>query len=95
MINLSDFNILASNFGTSSGATWQQADFNFDGIVNLADFNALAANFGLSFGPGDPTPGDWATLGSAVVPEPASGAVLSCAATAAIAARRRRRSRSA
>jgi hypothetical protein len=90
VINLSDFNILAANFGTGSGATWQQADFNFDGIVNLTDFNALAANFGLTFGPGDPSADDWATLGAAVVPEPVTGMAGALLAAATLARRRRR-----
>jgi hypothetical protein len=71
VVNLSDFNVLASNFGTQTGATWQRADFNFDGVVNLNDFNLLAGNFGQTVsGPGV-TPDDWAALGAAV-PEPAS-----------------------
>ena len=69
-VNLSDFNILASNFG-ATGATWTQADFNGDGNVNLSDFNVLAGNFGQSGAATGPTAQDWATLGAAV-PEPAS-----------------------
>ena len=46
VVNLADFNTLAANFGTTSGATWEQGDFTGDGAVNLADFNTLAANFG-------------------------------------------------
>ena len=45
-VNLSDFNTLASYFGTQSGATWTMGDFNGDGAVNLTDFNTLASNFG-------------------------------------------------
>lgn len=41
----SDFNVLASNFGTS-GVRWSQGDFTFDNECNSADFNLLAANFG-------------------------------------------------
>ncbi len=44
-MNLSDFNVLASNFG-QSGRDFSQGDFNYDGLVNLADFNILAARFG-------------------------------------------------
>jgi hypothetical protein len=43
--NLSDFNILASNFGQLN-RTFSQGDFNYDGIVNLSDFNILASRFG-------------------------------------------------
>jgi autotransporter-associated beta strand protein len=69
-VNLDDFNRLAANFGTGSGALWTQGDFDYDGIVNLNDFNKLAANFGLSAAGPQVTPEDWAALGAAV-PEPA------------------------
>jgi hypothetical protein len=68
LVNLSDFNRLASNFG-QSGRVWTQGDFTYDGIVNLADFNRLASNFGLSASLDGPSPQDWASLASAV-PEP-------------------------
>ena len=45
-VNLSDFTILANNFGRTSGATFGQGDFNYDGRVNLSDFTILANNFG-------------------------------------------------
>ena len=89
-VNLADFNILASNFGSGT-ATWSQADFNGDGQVNLADFNVLASNFGMSGTVGGPTPEDWTALASAV-PEPTSSLALVGAATALIARRRRQRS---
>ncbi len=44
-VNLSDFNILAANFGQSP-RSFSQGDFNYDGTVNLADFNVLASRFG-------------------------------------------------
>lgn len=49
-VNLEDFNIFASNFGTS-GPPWEGGDFNEDGAVNLEDFNLLAANFGRQIEP--------------------------------------------
>jgi hypothetical protein len=45
-INIADFNILAQNFGTASGATQATGDATGDGAVNIADFNVLAQNFG-------------------------------------------------
>lgn len=45
-VNLSDFNILAANFGQSP-RTFSQGDFSYDGLVNLNDFNILAARFGI------------------------------------------------
>ncbi len=70
-VNLSDFNILASNFGQSD-RDWQSADFNRDGLVNLSDFNILASNFGFTAAASGPTPEDWQALAS-VVPEPGMG----------------------
>ncbi|HEX3357679.1 MAG TPA: DUF1349 domain-containing protein, partial [Tepidisphaeraceae bacterium] len=45
IVNITDFNALAANFGMN-GRTWSQGDFNGDGIVNLLDLNAIATNFG-------------------------------------------------
>jgi len=42
MVNLVDFSLLATAFGTADSS----ADFNGDGFVNLVDFSILAANFG-------------------------------------------------
>jgi hypothetical protein len=44
LVNLQDFNRLASSFG--AGSLWSQGNFNYDSIVNLSDFNLLAGNFG-------------------------------------------------
>ena len=44
-VNLSDFTVLANNFG-GSGRTYSQGDANYDGRVNLADFTVLANAFG-------------------------------------------------
>ena len=87
-VNLSDFNRLASNFGSTTG-DWSQGDFNYDSNVNLQDFNRLAANFGLSAAGPTVTPEDWARLGAAI-PEPGSVALLG--AGALLGLRRRRRS---
>ena len=45
-VELSDFGILASNFGIPSGATRCDGDLTGDGAVTLADFGIFAANFG-------------------------------------------------
>jgi hypothetical protein len=88
IVNLSDFNRLASNFG-QSGKLWDQGDFNYDGIVNLTDFNLLASNFGLAASSLDgPTPQDWSNL-AAAVPEPSALGMLGVASLATL---RRRRS---
>ncbi len=49
-VNLSDFNILAANFGQSN-RNFSQGDFNYDTIVNLIDFNLLASRFGQMVAP--------------------------------------------
>jgi subtilisin family serine protease len=48
VINVSDFSLLASSFGLSSGSGGfnANADFNGDGTVNITDFSLMAANFG-------------------------------------------------
>ncbi len=50
LVNLADFNRLASNFGQPN-RTFSQGDFNYDGAVNLADFNILAGRFGSAVAP--------------------------------------------
>jgi hypothetical protein len=87
LVNLSDFNRVAANFGTAAGAVWGQGDFDYNGNVNLTDFNRLAANFGFSASPGGPTPEDWAHLAT-LVPEPSA---LGLAAVAGVALLKRRR----
>ena len=48
-IDLADFGVLVTHFGTSgfgaSDAAWR-TDFNGDGVINLADFALLQSNFG-------------------------------------------------
>ena len=48
-VNLTDFNILATNFGQTN-RTFAQGDFTYDGTVNLQDFNIVASRFGNSLG---------------------------------------------
>jgi len=45
-VNVADFNLLAFNFATTTGAVWAMGDMNFDGAVTTADFNILASSFG-------------------------------------------------
>ena len=62
-VSINDFNTLAANFGTPSGATWAQGDFDYDGSVSINDFNALAANFGVTLsatGSAERSMVDWA-----------------------------------
>jgi len=45
-VDLDDFVILKTNFGTTAGATWTMADFDADADVDLDDFVILKTNFG-------------------------------------------------
>jgi hypothetical protein len=85
-VDLTDFTFLAANFNTTSGATWLQGDYNYDGKVDLTDFTFLAANFNQT------APTGAAGLGAAV-PEPASlaGALLTGLGLSTIRRRTRRR----
>ena len=48
-IDITDFNILASNFDDTGGNAetnnWTTADFDADGDIDITDFNFLASNF--------------------------------------------------
>lgn len=46
-VNSDDFNIFATNFGTS-GNVFSGGDFNYDGLINSDDFNILATRFGVT-----------------------------------------------
>jgi hypothetical protein len=80
MVNSGDFDVLAANFNSVTGA-WQTGDFNYDGFVNALDFNALVTNFGQSLA------GSLPASAGAMVPEPASLTLL-----LGLALHRRRRS---
>lgn len=49
-VDLTDLSILLSNFGTASGASFEDGDLDGDGDVDLADLSVLLANFGRSCG---------------------------------------------
>ena len=70
-IDITDFNILASNFddtGANSATNdWTTADFDADGDIDITDFNFLAANFAdTGYGGGEsgqvPEPTTWMLL---------------------------------
>jgi len=44
-VNILDFNVLITNWGTTSGATKATGDTNGDGKVDIYDFNLLIANW--------------------------------------------------
>ncbi|MCC6359808.1 MAG: VCBS repeat-containing protein [Phycisphaerales bacterium] len=47
-VDLADLSRLLSNFGTGSGAIYEQGDLDGDGDVDLADLSGLLARFGAS-----------------------------------------------
>jgi autotransporter-associated beta strand protein len=47
-VRFDDYQALERNFGKTSGATWGDGDFDFDGDVDFSDYQALERNFGHS-----------------------------------------------
>lgn len=45
-VNLADLSVLLANFGTTSGAAFEQGDTDGDGDVDLADLSTLLSEFG-------------------------------------------------
>jgi len=66
-VNVIDLGIMASYYGTLSGATRQQGDLNGDGIVDVIDLGILSVNYGVS-----------PVAGGMNIPEPASIFPLIC-----------------
>jgi hypothetical protein len=56
VVNVGDLGILAGNYGTLTGATWEMGDFNGDGAVNVGDLGILAGNYGSSAAAAVPEP---------------------------------------
>lgn len=79
-VDSADFDILAGNFGQTTGLSWSQGDFNGDGIVNALDFNTIATNYGFGVSA--------AALPGSVVPEPSSLLLLFAGASALLTKRR-------
>ena len=45
-VDLTDLSQLLSNYGMTSGATWEDGDMDGDGDVDLTDLSMLLANYG-------------------------------------------------
>jgi hypothetical protein len=81
IVDLQDFGLLKSGFGTTGGATWGDGDFNGDGAVDLQDFGLLKQHFG-----------EIAGLGA--IPEPATLLGLLAGAAGPLLRRRRQHGQS-
>ncbi|MEM7682085.1 MAG: heparin lyase I family protein [Planctomycetota bacterium] len=78
VVDLLDFDLLASNFQTGANNTLIEGDFNRDRLVDLLDFDGLAVNFGSG-------------SSASAVPEP--GGLLAMGALAWVGTRGRKRRR--
>ena len=87
-VNLNDFTIIISHFGTLTGAQWDQGDFNYDGKVNLQDFTLFLNNYGLSLGAGLLPAFSVRSNTARSTPEPESLALLGLGATLLLLRRR-------
>jgi len=87
VVGAADYIALKRNFGTESGATWQQGDFDGDGDVDLDDMGTLQSSYGL---------GVETTVAaqSNTIPEPATLFILLGAGLPALLRHRQSRGRS-
>jgi hypothetical protein len=85
LVDFSDYQALAVNYGTTTGATWTMGDYNRDGAVDFADYQNLAVNYGYGTLVAQPPI-------MVPAPEPATLGLL-CLGGMGLAAARRRRAR--
>jgi hypothetical protein len=67
VVNVGDLGILAGNYGTLTGATWEMGDFNGDGAVNVGDLGILAGNYGSTAAASVPEPATLSLLGMGIL----------------------------
>lgn len=87
-VGFSDLLTLAQNYGTTSGATFEQGDLNGDGRVDFQDLLILAQNYGTGVGLRSIGKDAWAEASASPVPEPSLIALVACA-VGALSRRRR------
>jgi hypothetical protein len=78
-VDVSDLSIMGSNYGTSSGATWDMGDLNYDGAVDVSDLSIMGSNYGSDIFP---------AAGATHAPEPGTLALLALGAVAMLRRRR-------
>ena len=83
VVDAADYVAMKTNMGMTEGATWEQGDFNGDGVVDDYDLSLLNYCMYLN---------DYFGLQGTSVPEPASLMLLTLGGVAVLR-RRRRRSR--
>jgi hypothetical protein len=81
VVDFSDYQTLAVNYGTTTGATWFMGDYNRDGAVNSLDYQNLYTNYGYGTPEAQPPITE-------PIPEPATLG-LAAAGLGLLAARRR------
>jgi hypothetical protein len=54
-VDVGDLGALATNYGITTGGSWDKGDFNYDGKVDVGDLGALATNYGKTLAAGTAT----------------------------------------
>ena len=91
-VKLKDFTIWLSHYGTTSGAQWDQGDFNYDGKINLQDFTLWLGNYGQSLSPGVLANAPMVINRSQATPEPPALAIVGAGVLPLLLLTRRRQS---
>ena len=77
VVDVGDLAILGTNYGMTSGATWEHGDFNGDGAVDVGDLAILGTNYGAGVPP-------------ETVPEPATLGLLAVGSLAMVRRKRKK-----
>ena len=95
VVDGTDYSVIDANNGTTSGGTWQTADFNYDGRVDGSDYSLIDNAFIVQNGNAVAAAQIAVNTseiagGSAAVPEPASLGLLGIGAIGLMSRRRRK-----